>query len=410
MQAQNSLADRKTRVIYEIIPILSDAENVYTSGRKYNRITNFTLKEENDCYITFYSFDHPIQPGESESDKSIGWHKTVIDFSRVERVFSGKNNYGHESIFVRCKPGAECISTQYSESDAYGNNYISGPVSLVTETGLPIESDELVDLLRELSGICSEDRAKNPGTFNKDPKAVPRAKTDAELQAEAQSEAIDNVTSLLTYFNWELKGSISAIFKGGYGKDSIKDYSVDDARMSFIIGNKAVRLNLSPLGFSWVTMPEFTKYNEDGIEIGTGKFHKSRFYSPAIGLTFCILTKKGRKDIYRGVEFPLSVNFMPLLFPKNKDLILYEAPGDSRIKDYLTGFSYFGNASFGINAYPSDGFGIGLSGGVNYLSVKATENEVTATDSAFNTTSFFIKTNPGKKIFPAIDLRIILRF
>lgn len=244
LQAQTSLETNKYKLFIAISGALDDPQNSYTARGTYNRITKFYF-EENDCYITFYTFDSPIQPGQSEKDKSIGWHKQVIDFSGVEAVFSGKNGYGYTCIFFRCRPGVECISNQSSETDDYGNNYIPGPVSLATEGGLPIDSDELADLLREFSGICYKDRIENPTTFY-NLKEVPRAKTDAELQAEATSEAIDNVTSLLTYFNWELKGSISAIFKGGYGKDSIKDYSVDDARMSFIIGNKAVRFKFSP--------------------------------------------------------------------------------------------------------------------------------------------------------------------
>jgi hypothetical protein len=226
-------------------------------------------------------------------------------------------------------------------------------------------------------------------------------------QTEAMVATFDAVSSVLSIFNWEIKGSTSTYineedFPG-------EKYNVDEVRLNFTLGRNRLRLSFSPLGFAWVKIPNFKKLTDEGVVIGEGEFGSTRFYSPSLGLMYCFMTNSEREVYYRTIEFPLAVSINPLLSAKNTDLIT-TGDEDTKIGDYFSNFNFYANATLGINVYFSDGFGIGIAAGISYIAIKPTKEDVINTDSSGNTSTFKVMIDEEKNIVPVVDLKLIYRF
>lgn len=143
-----------------IIDILENAKNTYSENGAYQRITSFKFDSNNDCLLTYYTFDLPIYPGTDERRKDVGWHKVTIDFSKVKYVGNlKKTNYGYIAIPISCFFGGEgekAIKSQYSVRDQFGNNnQDGGTINYIGQITIPIDSEELVALLKEYKNICN---------------------------------------------------------------------------------------------------------------------------------------------------------------------------------------------------------------------------------------------------------------
>lgn len=96
-------------------------------------------------------------------------------------------------------------------------------------------------------------------------------KNEALSRQQAAGEALADVFEGLAYFDWEFKGSMTVA-------DVTGPFNASDVRMIFTLGKKHFRLTLSPIGYSWIDTPDFTKYDSNDVEIGTGSLGTSRFF------------------------------------------------------------------------------------------------------------------------------------
>ncbi len=228
-----------------------------------------------------------------------------------------------------------------------------------------------------------------------------------QAQTETMVATFDAVSSVLSIFNWEFKGSTSSYLNGEAFPG--EKYNVDEVRLNFTLGRNRLRLSFSPVGFAWVKIPKFKKLNNEGVTIGEGEFGNTRFYSPSLGLMYCFMTKSERAEDYRTIEFPLAVSINPLFGAKNTDLIA-SGNEDSQIGDYFSDFNFYSNATLGINVYFSDGFGIGIAAGISYIAIKPTKENVINTNSSGNTSTFKVMIDDEKNIVPSVDAKLIYRF
>jgi hypothetical protein len=186
--------------------------------------------------------------------------------------------------------------------------------------------------------------------------------------------------------------------------------NVDYVRMNFVLGNKKIRLNISPIGFYWVDLPYYKKYNEQNVMVATGEFSQPRFYAPTIGLIYCMIPKADRNDDYRVLEFPLAINFSPFMGVKNTGFSIANVARDSEFKNYLAPFNYVLSGTIGANIYPGDGLGFSLNTGVSYLGINATNKEVYETDANQRTNTYTIKMDKAKKLLANFELKFLIRF
>ena len=217
-------------------------------------------------------------------------------------------------------------------------------------------------------------------------KKIYRKTTGYELKQlmfkDLELEQADQVIENSIYSNHlEILGRSSGIVTGtpDYSANE-HPYEISDLRLMMSFG-KHFRFDMGILGYSWIDLPAYNKYNSAGDLVGTDTFaFGSSFWTPSLGFSYVFYPKPALGD-YVILEFPLSVSFAPLLFGSNSDFDADVESGDTLFEDYFA-FSYVGQASLGATLYFSETFGISIKGGVYYFGVNATSNSVMSTDSS----------------------------
>ena len=225
-----------------------------------------------------------------------------------------------------------------------------------------------------------------------------------EMQA---AEAMGAMLEGLTFFNWEFVGR--STFNPAPTTSKETTYGIDEFRFNLILGKNHFRFNISPVGFSWLSLPDFKKYNDQGIKIGTVTNYSVKSYTPSAGLSYVLYPKADKGEEYRFVEFPLSVHFSPFLGFKNDNFKENDIT-DSEYKEYFSDFNYFVYSSFGISLFFSRDFGMSLKAGAFYLNVKESEKVLKHTDEDGISENFIVKFDEKSKILPAGELSFTLRF
>jgi hypothetical protein len=215
---------------------------------------------------------------------------------------------------------------------------------------------------------------------------------DSLTEINVVNEPLDDTdriieNSLATEF-FEISGRSSGLITGTPGDDE-HPFDVTDLRAILSFG-KHFRFDMGILGYSWIDLPEYTKYNASGAAIGTDSFiYSTGFWTPSLGLSYVFYPKPSLGD-YVIVEFPLSISFAPMLFGSNGDFDDDATSGDSLSEDYFA-FSYIGQASLGATIYFSETFGISLKGGVYYIGLNASTDTLTGTNQSGVTEEYTIK-------------------
>jgi hypothetical protein len=316
--------------------------------------------------------------------------------------------------------------TQYTEPDEDGNTYTfpeSGTRTLTIgwgeleavgptdkgRVGIKTDADsnlghfftpvagvaprEIVDIIQEIYGIVTN------GWLSE------RNFTDEEL-AGAESVIENNIMS--NYL--EITGRSSGIVTGTPDYDSNEyPYEISDLRLMLSFG-KRFRFDLGILGYSWMDLPEYTKYNTSGDVIGTDTFaFGSSFWTPSLGFTYAFMVKP---DLGNHVmfEFPLSVSFAPMLFGSNSDWDDEAAIGETAFEDVFA-FSYVAQGSLGATIFLSKDFGLSLKGGAYYFGVNATSDAITHTNAAGVAEEYTIKFNEDEtNIKPFLEFGLKFRW
>lgn len=168
--------------------------------------------------------------------------------------------------------------------------------------------------------------------------------------------------------------SLSALSDEGigdwYAYEPVKNYECLEARLRLTLGKKHFRFNISPLGYTWVVLPSFRKYDLKKNEIDYTDFGSIRFFSPSIGISYAFYRKMDAADKYRALEIPLSLNFSPMWSGKTDMVKVNNVAYDSEFKDYFKDFKFNLTLSAGINIFVSEGFGLGFSVGYYYFNIK----------------------------------------
>ncbi len=226
--------------------------------------------------------------------------------------------------------------------------------------------------------------------------------------AQAIVDVFSGIGGFFGMFNWEFKGTSSTLVNT---EDLSPDkFDIDEVSLNLIAGTDGIRFAFSPISFSRITLPGYKKYYEDSDVVTDARFTESTFYTPSISLRYHFMSSRARKNQYRRLEFPLAVQINAMLFPRNKDLVLNNPDQDDKFGEYLDYINFYTNASFGVNFYFSDGFGIGLSGGGTYVGIKESEFLLAETTAKGVSKDFKIKFNDAKKIIPSVDFKIHVRF
>jgi hypothetical protein len=412
--AQNKTTRLKYDIERDIWKILFEKEKTYMKDGRYN-VVYFSRVDDRPGYSLFQCYDAPVKPGE-ESSRDAGWQKIWIDFSKVKFVQFTKTRYGYDCIYIYSKPYG--IVSQRSRYISYANsttqyNRGAGDAEYLEEISLPIGNQSLKGLFTEYAAACKVEYDKNTAAY---PimKLPEKQKTKEELDQEATNQYYDELTEFIQNFKWEFTGGSTSIFNADkrdrYFNITEKKMNVDYVRMNFVLGNKKIRLNISPIGFYWVDLPYYKKYNEQNVMVATGEFSQPRFYAPTIGLIYCMIPKADRNDDYRVLEFPLAINFSPFMGVKNTGFSIANVARDSEFKNYLAPFNYVLSGTIGANIYPGDGLGFSLNTGVSYLGINATNKEVYETDANQRTNTYTIKMDKAKKLLANFELKFLIRF
>jgi hypothetical protein len=423
-----SMTNKRTKwqIEYDILQILDKKEKTYMKDGRYNYVYYHKFDDQ-PGYSLFQCYGFPL----TKEDENSAWNwsnlkyylppgsdKFWIDFSKVKSVsFNKHGGYGYDCIYIYTEQTG--IVYQRTKYKTYGNSstiYTRGADQgdYLTQCSLPISNPKIKDLFIEYAALCREEVSKNISSHSTMP--LPRQELSREeLAQEAKDAEMEVWTDLLSAFNWELTGSSTGVFnpdkRNQYHDIIEKKMNVDYVRMNFVLGNNRIRLNLSPVGFYWVDLPYYKKYNKQNVMVlQKGDFEYPRFYAPTIGLIYCLIAKEDRKDDYRAVEFPVAVNFSPFLGVKNTGFTVANEARDSPFKDYLAPFNYILSGTIGVNLYPDDAFGFSLNTGVTYMGINATSKEVYETDDNQITNAYTIKMDNAKRLLANFELKLLVRF
>jgi hypothetical protein len=239
--------------------------------------------------------------------------------------------------------------------------------------------------------------------------------TDEELEViTVLSEPLDDektvIDSKLHSLHMEFTVRSSGILIGTPSDGTeTAPYDIDEVRLNLSLGKKHLRFDIGIVGYSWVDLPGFNKYNSSGTLIGSDKFQTGSFYTPSLGLSYVFYPQPALMDDYVYIEFPVSVSAAPMLFGSSTDFDANTAEGDTPYEDYF-GFSYFANASAGVTLYLGKEFGISIRGGIFYMGVTETTETVSRLNNAGVAEEFTYKFDENEsRIKPHIEFSLVFR-
>lgn len=149
--------------------LLLKGEKVYNSKGEYSRV--FDCRIKSDYVLEIWQLGHPLRSGSSETISSGASNaKILIDFSNVVDVYSSVTNFGYPCIAIKGKNGFDY--TYYDQYDRYGTTTNNTSVSI------SIENEELLELIKDYTKICAEDRRLHPEKF----KAIEEFKAKKEVE------------------------------------------------------------------------------------------------------------------------------------------------------------------------------------------------------------------------------------
>jgi len=406
---ENQITDVRIEIMYKLNTVVKNNWNADMDGKTLSSWEYVKDIPNNKALIEF-SFKGNPKGGIYEMD-----YRYSIDFTKIRNVSMGKSNGGTDGFFFFAEDQGQAILEYKKNHDWTVGDWKYRNNEWVDQAPITMPQDqELLDLFLTYIKLVKADKKLHPENYGTLPEPKLYDNVDEiplTPQAQATLDAFDAVSVLFGNF-WEISGTASftnpvSYQPGNYNYTPTKAYELNDARFVFVYGEKNFTFNLG-VGFSWMSLPSYRKYNSSGSETAYTDFGTVKYISPSIGVTYKFISQKNKSDFYRNIEFPLTVSFAPLFGGKTKKVTIKNEAYDTEFSHYFEGLCYNINASIGANMYFGKGFGIGVSAGGTYVNIKATKEKITETIN--NTqSSFTIKMDDLSPIIPRAEVKLIFR-
>lgn len=391
-QCRNNFIDQKRDEGYHVFQV--EFDEYYTKRDLYDSLWGESefeqAKDQQDklspLYVEVYRQGDIKNLPDYDPSPSSGSSGTIIVESAKSSSNSGTTKSSSSSSSIDHTPSQLCVGMGSAVEGAY-------------QKALQTNS---LDAWNYVIEQCDQYYAYGCSGFNQ---RIADIKNEAVSRQQAAGEALADIFEGLAYFDWEFKGSMTVA-------DVTGPFNSSDVRMIFTLGKRHFRLTLSPIGYSWIDTPDFTKYDSNDVEIGEGSLGTSRFYSPSVGFAYVLYPKLGPDDYYNTFEFPINISAGGLFAQKSADFEIFDEENDSPAKEYLLGFNYFIHGSIGASIYVSDFFGFSFKAGMYYMGIETATGKLKATTEEGIMEEFTIKNTEEdiNRFLPSAEFAIHFRF